>query len=61
MATQTALPESDHLSPSTTHPLRDISSGYEIPNPQPFTSFGALKDRIRHHYEICSEYYYSLW
>jgi tocopherol O-methyltransferase len=39
----------------------DISSQYEIPAPEPFVSFNALKDRIRHHYEICSDYYYSLW
>ena len=34
---------------------------YEIPDPEPFISFNALKDRIRHHYEVCSDYYYSLW
>lgn len=39
----------------------DISSQYETPAPEPFVSFNALKDRIRHHYEICSDYYYSLW
>ena len=39
----------------------DISSQYEIPSLQVFTSFSALKDRIRHHYELCSDYYYSLW
>ncbi|KAL8671594.1 MAG: hypothetical protein Q9168_003918, partial [Polycauliona sp. 1 TL-2023] len=25
------------------------------------SSFTALKERIRHHYELASEYYYSLW
>lgn len=39
----------------------DISEQYEIPAPEPFISFNALKDRIRHHYEVCSDYYYSLW
>ncbi|KAG0649000.1 Gamma-tocopherol methyltransferase [Hyphodiscus hymeniophilus] len=39
----------------------DISSQYETPAPEPFISYNALKDRIRHHYEICSDYYYSLW
>jgi tocopherol O-methyltransferase len=34
---------------------------YEIPEPGPFISFNALKDRIRHHYELASDYYYSLW
>ena len=39
----------------------EISAQYETPAPEPFISFNALKDRIRHHYEICSDYYYSLW
>lgn len=39
----------------------DISEQYETPAPEPFISFNALKDRIRHHYEVCSDYYYSLW
>lgn len=39
----------------------DLSSQYGSLPPEPFTSFNALKDRIKHHYEICSEYYYSLW
>jgi len=34
---------------------------YTIPEPEPFISFNALKDRIRHHYELASDYYYSLW
>ncbi|KAE8444294.1 hypothetical protein EG329_000701 [Mollisiaceae sp. DMI_Dod_QoI] len=34
---------------------------YEIPEPEPFISFNALKDRIKHHYELASDYYYSLW
>ena len=40
---------------------QDVGDKYEIPAPQDFTSFEALKDRIRHHYELCSDYYYSLW
>jgi hypothetical protein len=40
---------------------QDLGSRYEIPAPEPFISFSALKDRIRRHYEICSDYYYSLW
>ena len=41
--------------------VADISNNYETPAPEPFSTFNALKDRIRHHYEICSDYYYSLW
>ncbi|KAH8780566.1 tocopherol O-methyltransferase [Hyaloscypha sp. PMI_1271] len=39
----------------------DLGENYEIPEPEPFISFNALKDRIRHHYELASDYYYSLW
>lgn len=39
----------------------DISSQYETPAPQPSTSLSTLKERIRHHYELASDYYYSLW
>jgi tocopherol O-methyltransferase len=40
---------------------KDIGDEYSIPDPEPFPSFSALKDRIRHHYEVASDYYYSLW
>jgi len=40
---------------------KDIGDEYSIPAPAPFVSFSALKDRIKHHYEVCSDYYYSLW
>jgi tocopherol O-methyltransferase len=39
----------------------DVGDEYAIPAPQPFASFSALKGRIRHHYEVASDYYYSLW
>jgi tocopherol O-methyltransferase len=39
----------------------NLGEKYEIPEPKPFVSFNALKDRIRHHYELASDYYYSLW
>ena len=39
----------------------DLSSKYETPQPEPVASFAVLKDRIRHHYELASDYYYSLW
>ncbi|PBP27971.1 methyltransferase domain-containing protein [Diplocarpon rosae] len=48
--------ELSHLSEKS-----DVSAQYEIPEPEPFISFNALKDRIRHHYELASDYYYSLW
>jgi len=42
-------------------PAKDVGDKFEIPAPEPFISFNALKDRIRHHYEVCSDYYYSMW
>ncbi len=39
----------------------DISSQYETPTPEPIGSFTALKERIKKHYELASDYYYSLW
>ena len=56
------------MAESTAVPVReeaDISEKYENPLDKPETSyidsFTVLKDRIRHHYEICSDYYLSLW
>lgn len=34
---------------------------YEVPAYEEHSSFAALKGRIRHHYELASDYYYSLW
>jgi len=42
----------------TTH---DVGDDYETPTTEPHGSFDALKGRIRHHYELASDYYYSLW
>ena len=38
-----------------------ISTQYHTPKPEPVSSFAALKGRIRHHYELASDYYFSLW
>ncbi|KEF55553.1 uncharacterized protein A1O9_08303 [Exophiala aquamarina CBS 119918] len=38
-----------------------IGDTYEVPTYEAHLSFAALKDRIRHHYELASDYYYSLW
>ncbi|KAI0381793.1 S-adenosyl-L-methionine-dependent methyltransferase [Hypomontagnella monticulosa] len=34
---------------------------HEIPNFEAHGSFDSLKERIKKHYEIASDYYYSLW
>ncbi|KAL8644875.1 MAG: hypothetical protein Q9210_007023 [Variospora velana] len=39
----------------------NLSKQYPTPPLESVTSFAALKGRIRHHYELASEYYYSLW
>ena len=41
--------------------VQNIGDNYEIPHPAPSVSIAGLKDRIKRHYEICSDYYYSLW
>ena len=61
MAAHTASSETHSLPQSELEPHHDIGANYEIPAPEAFISFGALKDRIRRHYELCSDYYYSLW
>jgi len=38
----------------------DVGAEYTV-SPAPVTSFEALKVRIREHYELCSDYYCSLW
>lgn len=40
---------------------RDAGASYPPALPAVFTSVDALKGRIREHYEVCSDYYYSLW
>ena len=54
--------EVQHQAPSAqVSETRDIGDDYEIPPAEPSASFAGLKDRIKRHYEICSDYYYSLW
>jgi tocopherol O-methyltransferase len=49
-------------SPAFPHDVGDdVGAKYSAGPPSPFTSFDALKGRIREHYEVCSDYYYSLW
>lgn len=53
--------EAPSTSTQTSSQAEDIGDNYEIPPPEPSSSFAGLKDRIKRHYEICSDYYYSLW
>ena len=41
--------------------IDDVGAKYQAAPPSAFTSFDALKARIREHYEVCSDYYYSIW
>lgn len=40
---------------------RNTSTDHEKPISQSMGSFDDLKARIRHHYELASEYYQALW
>ncbi|KIV93879.1 hypothetical protein PV10_05058 [Exophiala mesophila] len=45
----------------TTDSQEHAGDTYEVPAYEAHSSFTALKERIRHHYELASDYYYSLW
>ncbi|ETI20748.1 hypothetical protein G647_07090 [Cladophialophora carrionii CBS 160.54] len=49
--------ETASSNPATEH----VGDKYEVPAFEPHSSFDSLKQRIRHHYELASDYYYSLW
>lgn len=38
-----------------------VGDKYEVPAFEQHSSFDILKQRIRQHYELASDYYYSLW
>ncbi|KIW94156.1 uncharacterized protein Z519_05472 [Cladophialophora bantiana CBS 173.52] len=40
---------------------KHVGDKYEVPTYEAHSSLDSLKQRIRHHYEIASDYYYSLW
>lgn len=39
----------------------DLSKEYDTPMGLAHTTMGALKDRIKLHYDLASEYYLNLW
>ena len=51
----------EDLSAATHDTRSDFGANHSFPSPSAFTPFDALKGRIREHYEVCSDYYYSLW
>jgi hypothetical protein len=51
----------EDLSAATHDTRSDLGVNYSVSSPSAFTPFDALKGRIREHYEVCSDYYYSLW
>ena len=61
MEGQTKATELSLLTPTLNNGVHNIGDDYEIPAPLPPPSMSALKERIKYHYEICSDYYYSLW
>ena len=38
-----------------------VGDKFEVPAYEEPLSYDSLKQRIRHHYELASDYYYSLW
>ena len=57
MATAAAAAAAATATPSEKHP-GDV---HEIPEYEAHESATSLKERIKKHYEIASDYYYSLW
>ncbi|XXH00155.1 hypothetical protein Hte_006497 [Hypoxylon texense] len=51
----------DSIPTSTREPQLHPGDQHEIPSFEAHGSFDSLKDRIKKHYEIASDYYYSLW
>lgn len=60
MQVQHEAPTASVQTSSDTQAEEDIGDNYGIPPPEP-SSFAGLKDRIKRHYDIGSDYYYSLW
>ena len=50
----------DANSATSTNPDGNHGTQPPVPLPDGSTSM-TLKERIRHHYELASDYYYSLW
>ncbi|KAI1776300.1 S-adenosyl-L-methionine-dependent methyltransferase [Hypoxylon cercidicola] len=51
----------DNTPASSGEPQPHPGDQHEIPNIEAHASSDSLKDRIKKHYEIASDYYYSLW
>lgn len=63
-ATPVAVPEPPTAtSTSINNKALETHAGdqYDVPSYEPHSSLVDLKERIRHHYELASDYYYSLW
>lgn len=54
-------PQSDRSLPVSSNPSTHVGDHYQVPAYEPHPSLTTLKERIRHHYELASDYYYSLW
>jgi predicted transcriptional regulator len=60
----TALPETTDKAQSSAPNAAEnghVGDKFEVPAFEEHSSFDSLKERIRHHYELASDYYYSLW
>ncbi|KAL8660726.1 MAG: hypothetical protein Q9202_006276 [Teloschistes flavicans] len=63
MMSVNAVVSTDASSTEYNNDASPLSAQYITPPPEPqnSSSFTSLKDRIRHHYELASEHYHSLW
>lgn len=56
-----ATPTTQNASSTATDEVTDLSKQYDTPLGLAHTTMQALKDRIKLHYDLASDYYLSLW
>ncbi|KAK5206526.1 hypothetical protein LTR41_007964 [Exophiala xenobiotica] len=55
------VPNTSNKPSSSADDETHVGDQFEVPAYEPHPSSTTLKERIRHHYELASDYYYSLW
>ncbi|KAK5566810.1 hypothetical protein LTR43_007409 [Exophiala xenobiotica] len=55
------VPNTSNKTSSSADDETHVGDQFEVPAYEPHPSSTTLKERIRHHYELASDYYYSLW
>ena len=57
----TTDPNKSHTTAGTKDEITQLSTEYDTPLGVAHTTMGALKDRIKLHYDLASDYYLNLW